>query len=140
MPGLAVATTTIHSDEQAFMLWEGNEQIPFTDSDVHRIQRIGVVRGDRLVEWRDDLGDAAQWPHARTVFLLGGQIHHTGRGEAFETVGRLREIAEEMRLRTKAEWDEPYGFDQDEHRDWKAEYHNERERRATTHTIHPVGK
>lgn len=139
MPSLMAATTTVTSDEPAYLLFEGNEHIQFTN-ETHRIQKVIIVRNDQLVEWRDDLGMASRFPHAHPVCLLGGEVGENGHGRVFETVGTMRDEATRIRNQTKADWDELWGFDQDVHRDWETEYHEERERRARTHKTFATGK
>jgi len=128
VPNLTVAATTVRSDEPAFLLTEGNFNIPFTDGEVHRIQKILVVRGDRLAIWKDDLGDAGKWPDATPLAIPGGQIDEHGRGECWETVGSLREIAEAHRHRTRTDIVNLWEYD-DPTPDWETMYHTEREKR-----------
>jgi len=136
-PSLEVAALTVRSDEPAWQLEERTVHIPFSNL-VRRHQFITVARNDRLVVWKDDLGDASLFPHARPIFIRGGFVDTNGRGHVYETVGTLREIAEGIRNRTKAEWDAIYG--EVPERDWRTEYHEERERRARTHKTLPVAK
>ena len=117
MATLIVAATTIQPNEPAWALSEVIEHKQGTDA-AHRYQTIWVARDDRLVEWRADLGPATQWPWAKQFRLIGGEVDKRGRGHlhVYETVGSLQGVADEMRNRSKAEWDALYhdDFDPDE--------------------------
>ena len=106
MPTLEIATTTILANEPAWSLREFNWHKQGTN-EVHRYQAIRVARNDGLVTWEEDLGLASRWPFAKTFFIIGGEVRK-GKGYVFETVGRLRGIADEMRNRTREEWNALY--------------------------------
>ena len=91
-----------------------------------RWQIIKVVRQDRLWEWRRPLGPEGQFA-ARQFNILGGYVdEQTGRGETWETVGSLMDMADEMR-------DPNRGVVRDNPdvvtRDWQQAFHDEAERR-----------
>ena len=121
---LVEATFAIRADEPAWSLRELN--LPTPDSrGRHRYQIIEVVRQDKLVEWRADLGSESAF-HARQFNILGGYVDERGRGHVFHSVAELQDMAIEMRERPQLDdaelWQEPM-------RDWEQAYHDEADRR-----------
>ena len=94
-PSLMAATLTISPDEKAMALVEVNLVRP-DGRGFHRYQIIYVVRGDKLAEWRQDLGPRSQFVGAE-FRLVGGIWHADGRAELIETVGHLQELADDFR-------------------------------------------
>ena len=68
MSKLVSAAIEVHLDEPAFNLVEVNLQAP-DNSGWRRYQIISVVRGERLAEYREDLGAAKTSPLMRFVYL-----------------------------------------------------------------------
>jgi len=93
------ATVAILPDEPAFLLSELTQKTP-DSREFHRYQIIKVVRDDRLVEWREDLGDSSLFKAAE-FNILGGWVQPNGKGEAFHTVDELQKMADEVRNRDK---------------------------------------
>lgn len=122
---LETATLTVRLDEPAFLLQELNLPAPDFKSK-RRYQIIKVVRQDKLVEWRRDLGLAGGFA-ARQFNILGGYVdEQTGRGQTWETVGSLMEMADQMREPDR----EVVSDDPDSvSRDWTQAFHDEADRR-----------
>ena len=97
MTKLISATIEIHLDEPAFNLVELNLQSP-DNSGWRRYQIISVVRGERLAEYREDLGAAKDF--SADAFRIPGGVWDasTRRMEVLHSVGELREVAEAVRL------------------------------------------
>ena len=97
MTKLISATIEVHLDEPAFNLTEVNLQAP-DNSGWHRYQIISVVRGERMAEYREDLGPQENF--AADSFRIPGGVWDasTRRMEVLHSVGELREIAEYVRL------------------------------------------
>lgn len=87
MAMLAVAES-VHPDEKAYLLGERN--LPFPRRGWRRIQIVIVNRGDRLAEWRKDLGPAASF--TAQPFDVPSLWEHT--------VGELWDIADLQRDQT----------------------------------------
>src|SRR3990167_2698548 len=131
---LATATLTLRRDEPAWSLREVN--LPTPDSrGRHRYQIIEVVRSDKLVEWRKDLGDAANFS-AQQFQIMGGFVDERGKGHVYESVASLQDIADDMR----EEPDRPEAMKTEAQ--WSQAYHDERDRRkrkAVGRRVFPVG-
>ena len=97
MTKLISATVEVHLDEPAFNLTEVNLQAP-DNSGWRRYQIISVVRGERMAEYREDLG--AKGDFTADAFRIPGGVWDaaTRRMEVLHSVGELREIAEFVRL------------------------------------------
>lgn len=96
MTKLLAATIEVSLDEPAFSLVERNLLSPDSRS-LRRYQIILVVRGDRLAEYREDMGPAESFA-ADELGVTGGVIQEgTGRCEIVHTVGEVREIADMLR-------------------------------------------
>ena len=97
MSKLISAAIEVHLDEPAFNLVEMNLQAP-DSSGWRRYQIISVVRGQRLAEYREDLGAAKDF--TADAFRIPGGVWDaaTRRMEVLHSVGELREVAEAIRL------------------------------------------
>ncbi len=97
MTKLISAAIEVHLDEPAFNLVELNLQSP-DNSGWRRYQIISVVRGERLAEYREDLGAAKDF--SADAFRIPGGVWDafTRRMEVLHSVGELREVAEAVRL------------------------------------------
>ena len=97
MTKLISATVDVHLDEPAFNLTEVNLQAP-DNSGWRRYQIIFVVRGERMAEYREDLGPKESF--TADSFRIPGGVWDasTRRMEVLHSVGELREIAEYVRL------------------------------------------
>ena len=97
MSKLIAAAIEVHLDEPAFNLSEVNLQAP-DSSGWRRYQIIYVVRGERMAEYREDLGPKDNFTAA--AFRIPGGVWDasTKRMEVLHSVGELREIAEYVRL------------------------------------------
>ncbi len=93
---LIAGTDRVLLDELCWSLKEVN--LPRPDSKgVHRYMVIKVVRNDRVVEYRRDLGPADNFKVGE-IAIPGGVVDlATGRGEILHTVGELLDIAEYYR-------------------------------------------
>ena len=97
MSKLISAAIEAHLDEPAFNLSEVNIQAP-DNSGWRRYQIIYVVRGERMAEYREDLGPKDNF--TADAFRIPGGVWDasTKRMEVLHSVGELREIAEYVRL------------------------------------------
>ena len=97
MSKLISAAIEVHLDEPAFNLSEVNIQAP-DNSGWRRYQIIYVVRGERMAEYREDLGPKDNF--TADAFRIPGGVWDasTKRMEVLHSVGELREIAEYVRL------------------------------------------
>ena len=97
MGKLIAAAIEVHLDEPAFNLTEINLQAP-DNKEWRRYQIISVLRGDKLAEYREDLGPRDNF--TADAFRIPGGVWDaaTRRIEVLHSVGELREIAEVVRL------------------------------------------
>ena len=97
MSKLIAAAIEVHLDEPAFNLTEVNLQPP-DNKGWRRFQIISVLRGDRLAEYREDLGPRDDF--TADPFRIPGGVWDASirRIEVVHSVGELREIAEAVRL------------------------------------------
>ncbi len=96
MSSVYLIALSVSQDEGAFSLKELNFLSPDSKS-WRRYQIIKVVRGDKLAEYKRDLGPAKSF-QAEEFQVLGGVVDEaTGRGEILHTVGELQDIANHMR-------------------------------------------
>lgn len=96
MGGLALSAPAVSMDEPCMSLTEVNLQSPDYRG-FHRYQIVSIVRNDRLVEHRVDLGLAERFT-VQQFKIPGGVVDETtGRIEILHTVGELRDIAIAMR-------------------------------------------
>ena len=124
MNKLIGAAIEVHLDEPAFNLVEMNLQAP-DSSGWRRYQIISVVRGQRLAEYREDLGAAKDF--TADAFRIPGGVWDaaTRRMEVLHSVGELREVAEAIRLG-------PTVRPEITPRDLVSEYHDHVDRLVTT--------
>jgi hypothetical protein len=118
------ATLTISPDEPAFNLRE--VALPAPDfKGRHRYQVVTVVRGDRLVEWWNDLGDAKAFKARQFRIVAGVVDEQTGRGVSFHSVGEVLAMADQERALEgmDAPWPSEVSVD------WAQAYHDEVDRR-----------
>ena len=91
-------TDYVLTDEPAMNLKEENHLSPITRQ-WHRYQIIKVVRDDRIAEYREDLGASKNFTGGQ-IHILGGVIDpSTKRIYIEETVGSLRQYAEQLKTR-----------------------------------------
>lgn len=96
------ATTWVLADEPCCSLSELNEMAPDFHS-LRRYQILHVVRGDRLAEYRTDLGLASDF-RALPFQIVGGFMDgKTGRIYIEETVSRMKDMADQMRNRDESD-------------------------------------
>ena len=115
---------SVRNDEPAFLLREYDADKPGHGS--HRWQELRVVRNDRIATYKESLGRSEWFEGSRPINIIGGDPNS---GAAYETVGSLRDLANEMRLR---------GFSEDAYdvsptgtpEQWVEAYHDERAKRA----------
>lgn len=125
MGTLETATVAVNLDEPAYSLRELNEWEPGRDM-YRRWQIIRVVRNDRLVTWRHDLGDASKFDALQ--FIIPGGVVEEGKPRVWETVGSLRDMADKLREDKAEDRAVPDMY-------WLTLYHEEKERRK-----HPYRK
>jgi hypothetical protein len=102
---LEVTTVAVSEDELCFMLMEAN-MLEATGHTRVRYQLLRVVRNDRLVTAYVPLGPAQAFT-ANQLCIRGGAVEPNGRGWAVNTVGELREIADEMRASQSPQQEAP---------------------------------
>ena len=101
---LLVGTFSIRKDEPAWSLEELN--LPSPDfGPPRRYQIVKVVRNDRLVEHRTDMGPASAFGITKQLNIIGGTVDERGRGHVWETVASLLDYADSLRGK-KFDWDE----------------------------------
>ena len=101
---LLVGTSFIRKDEPAWSLKELN--LPPADfGPPHRYQIVKVVRNDRLVEHRTDMGPASAFGITKQLNIIGGTVDERGRGHVWETVASLLDYADNLRGK-KFDWDD----------------------------------
>lgn len=98
-------------DEPALSLWEGDLVV---DGRPCRMQKIRVIRGERIVEYRENLGptwafsaDGVFIPASGITYKSGVQtimpeiveLSEVKKVEAWHTVGELRDMADQWRMR-----------------------------------------
>ncbi len=76
-----IVTDRIHPDEPSYGLWEGPRHGRW-------IQRVFVIRGDRIAKFETDFGPASDWPDATEVIYPSFGTDSTG---------QLQELAERDR-------------------------------------------
>ena len=96
MSKLLLGTNAVSLDEPAWSLKEILGPAPDSKS-VRRFQVIKVVRGDRLAEFRRDLGRADRFTAGEFAIPGGVSDPATGRFELLHTVGELVDIADFLR-------------------------------------------
>lgn len=92
---LSATTLSVFEDELCFILLEVN-LLETTGHTLMRYQLLRVVRNDHLETAYVLLGPASQFT-ANPIVIRGGAVEPNGRGWAVNTVGELREIADELR-------------------------------------------
>mgnify|MGYP003139080232 CR=1 FL=1 len=90
-------TTMVSADEPCFSLTEADLPSPNGEGKT-RYQLLQVVRMDQLVTAYVPMGSSADY-HADGFNMLGGVIDESGKGQAYHTVGELRDGADELRSR-----------------------------------------
>ena len=106
MDEVRVATYFISKDEPAWSLTEVNRVSPHGDGSAgpRRFQIVAVMRGQAVAEYTVDLGRAENFK-AEGFCIVGGWQHpDTGRIEIVETVGRLQDMAVQLRERSVTEY------------------------------------
>lgn len=100
--GIVLATDRVTDSEPCFGLAEVNRVDKVAGHGVRRVQIIQVIRNDQIWEYTRDLGRADAFKTEE--FAFPGHVPlGTGRYEVIETVGRLRNAADEYR----AKYDKP---------------------------------
>lgn len=110
MSDLILGTTVVKMDEPCFSVKEIVQRAPDSRS-VRRYQCIRVVRLDRIVEMRRDLGPAEQFTAGEFVIPGGVVDERTGRIELLHRVGELVDIADLLRSPFYERPDPPKGID-----------------------------
>ena len=88
---IILVANAVSENERAYSLQEFHEQSP-DFSGFHRYRVIMVNRGDRLAEYREDLGSVTKWRGVR-CFNVPSLFEHT--------VAELLDIADYLRSRTE---------------------------------------
>ena len=95
MARILYGTTWVQEDEPCIHLVETNRQSPGSRG-FHRYQEITVYRGGKFYVYSEDLGLAKKYKGVPLLNIPGGVVE--GRMVFIEeTVGRLREIALQLR-------------------------------------------
>jgi hypothetical protein len=97
---LEIATDYVSLNEPCFNLAEMDKQSA-GNKGWHRYRILVVVRGDRLVEHWEDMGETRLFK-ADQIRILGGTINN-GRIQIEHTVGELMDIADKVRETVR--WD-----------------------------------
>uniref|UniRef100_A0A6M3JAX4 Uncharacterized protein n=1 Tax=viral metagenome TaxID=1070528 RepID=A0A6M3JAX4_9ZZZZ len=84
---MIVITTTIKGDEKAWGLFELNFQTP-DNKGFHRYQIIQVLRGDKIAEYRYDMGAVSKFRGVKQLRIPSLWEH---------TVDELMDLADELR-------------------------------------------
>lgn len=95
--GIVIPTTLIGMDEPAYGLAELIQMHPVNGKGWHRYQVIKVIRNDRVLEYRRDMGKATRFAAPEFRVLGGVADPITGRLESCHTVGELVDIADAQR-------------------------------------------
>ncbi|MBU1173027.1 MAG: hypothetical protein KKD44_25985, partial [Proteobacteria bacterium] len=93
---ILIGTNWISEDEPCFELYEQDVQSP-DSSGFHRYEVYRVMRGGRITEFRQDKGSVEKYRGIEPLVILGGLVYPDGRIEILETVGRMREMADQYR-------------------------------------------
>ena len=97
---LSLSTNVVFDDEPCFELAEVNKVLPMpvhAGGGLRRFQVIRVIRGDRIWEHLRDMGPASAFK--TEPFLFPGAVSDgSGRWNVLETVGRLKDAAENFRV------------------------------------------
>lgn len=93
-----LGTNYVLADEDCMGLYEVHEQSPGSRG-FHRYQIVHVNRGDKLAEYREDLGSAKKFKGVDSIFIPGGTKGDDGRFHPVHTVGELKDIADEYRCK-----------------------------------------
>ncbi len=93
---ISLGTTYVLKDEPCYGLFELNFQSP-GNRGFHRYQITQVIRGDRIAEFRKDLGKAKKFKGVDQFRIPGGVKLSTGRIQIVHKVGELLDIAEHLR-------------------------------------------
>ena len=100
---LTLLTRHVSNDEPCFGLAEVNQVSRRAGAGVRRVQIIQVIRNDRVYEYHRDMGSADTFKTEEFVFP--GHIPlDNGHYEVLETVGRLKDAADDFRIKM----DKPY--------------------------------
>jgi len=97
MSKVLYGTHWVSEDEPCLGLFEIEEQSPMSRG-FHRYQVVYVLRGGKPAEYRRDMGHIRKWKGVAQLRIPGGapsETHDTFYIE--ETVGRLRESADQLR-------------------------------------------
>jgi hypothetical protein len=107
---LIVGTNVVSMDEMCFSLKDWDEMAPDSRG-VHRYRVIKVPRGEKLVEFRQDLGLASKF--TGPAFVVPGAIPDldTGRIEWVHTVGECVDIANYIADPSRQTQEPPQPFD-----------------------------
>lgn len=102
MTNVVLATEVIYPREPCFELAEVNEMLPIPGHGLRRMQRVRVVRGDKLWDWQRDMGPASAFKTEEFIFAGAVKVAE-GRYNVLETVERLQDAADSYR----AKYDRP---------------------------------
>ncbi len=93
---IPLGTNYVLNDEPCYGLYELNYQSPGSKG-FHRYQIIQVLRGDRILEYRKDLGKAKKFKGVDQFRIPGGVKTPEGNVKIVHKVGELIDIAQELR-------------------------------------------
>ena len=91
---IMVGTSWISEDDKCLKLWEEDMQSPNYEG-FHRYRSFRILRGDKVVEFKEDLGNCSNFRGIEPVVLWCGVID----GGVFygHNVGEAREMADQYR-------------------------------------------
>jgi hypothetical protein len=97
MSKLLMSTYYVNLSEPCLGLFELDFPAPKTN-ERHRFLIVQVLRNDKIVEFRKDLGASKTFPHDQIRIPGGAKDEETGKFYIEHTVGELLNIAEQIRV------------------------------------------
>ena len=126
-------TDWVDPNEGAILYSEINLPGPLYD-EPHRYQIIKVIRNDAPAIYKKDLGPARNFVGGQVNIPGGMWNEKTGKGQIWDTVGRLEGMGETLRHRTKAETEallhaQGHEYVEGSPEEWQEGYEKEADRR-----------
>ena len=126
---LEIVAENVYPNEPALLLAELNRPAE-NFKGFRRWQMIKVVRNDRVVTYKEDLGPAENFIGGQ-VHIPGGMVEDDGRILIWHSVAELQGMAEELRQRDSEKLAEEQGYEMTTGTpaEWQEEYLKEADRR-----------